>query len=295
MGVDSNQSARSGYAAQGQNADRSSTFSWKKSGTDQNTPQKGLSFGGSLKPQPARQSGSSQPDHDTCEQAISAMVSRSYNGMKEALQLLGLPDYPLSFVPGRELKLCGHQLREEINEMIHHWMTDEKDDFYSALSKIKGIVAKPILTEEELDLLDSKEEWQKTLGPDGGVMFTRRQDGPQPPLEDDDDDDEVIDVTPDGTRLSSSAKTSGMAARNAQSKMAEQAGTGLQEQDYYALLGVNRKASLQEIRTRFRALVLTAHPEKGGDPDTFHKLNKAYSVLSDPAKRQEYDAESSGR
>ena len=57
--------------------------------------------------------------------------------------------------------------------MIHHWMTDEKerltdvatassmfeplqDDFYSALSKIKGIVSKPILTEEELDLLDSK-------------------------------------------------------------------------------------------------------------------------------------------
>ena len=31
-----------------------------------------------------------------------------------------------------------------------------QDDFYSALSKIKGIVAKPILTEEELDLLDSK-------------------------------------------------------------------------------------------------------------------------------------------
>ncbi|CAE7201676.1 unnamed protein product [Symbiodinium sp. CCMP2592] len=108
------------------------------------------------------------------------MVSRSYNGMKEALQLLGLPDcweqsdirvwidtclcpvqtgcqdYPLSFVPGRELKLCGHHLREEINEMIHHWMTDEKDDFYSALTKIKSIVAKPILTEEELDLLDSK-------------------------------------------------------------------------------------------------------------------------------------------
>ena len=31
-----------------------------------------------------------------------------------------------------------------------------KDDFYGALTKIKGIVAKPILTEEELDLLDSK-------------------------------------------------------------------------------------------------------------------------------------------
>ncbi|CAE7376939.1 DNAJ1 [Symbiodinium natans] len=212
------------------------------------------------------------------------MVSRSYNGMKEALQLLGLPDYPLSFVPGRELKLCGHHLREEINEMIHHWMTDEKDDFYSALSKIKGIVSKPILTEEELDLLDSKEEWQKTLGPDGGVMFTRRQDGPPPPQEDD-DDEEVIDVNPDGTRLGSSGGTSGSAARK------ESGSKAVSEQDYYALLGVSATASLQEIRTRFRALVLTAHPEKGGDPETFHKLNKAYSVLSDPAKRQEYDAE----
>ncbi|CAE6971949.1 DNAJ1 [Symbiodinium microadriaticum] len=274
---------RSGYPAQ---AGRSSTFSWKKGGTDQETQQnerKGLSFGGSLKSEPSRQADPSRPDHDTCEQAISAMVSRSYNGMKEALQLLGLPDYPLSFVPGRELKLCGHHLREEINEMIHHWMTDEKDDFYSALTKIRGIVAKPILTEEELDLLDSKEEWQKTLGPHGDVMFTRRQDGPKPPVEDDDDDDEVIDVNPDGTRMRS-AEAPGVAARN---------GTGHEapSEDYYTLLGVSPTSSLQEIRTRFRALVLTAHPEKGGDPETFHKLNKAYSVLSDPAKRKEYDAE----
>eukprot|EP00438_Fugacium_kawagutii_P020780 Skav202431 [mRNA] locus=scaffold5371:64145:65536:- [translate_table: standard] len=43
------------------------------------------------------------------------------------------------------------------------------------------------------------------------------------------------------------------------------------------------------IKTSLAFMVMTAHPEKGGDPKTFQRLNKAYSVLSDPKKRQEYD------
>ncbi|CAJ1432023.1 unnamed protein product [Effrenium voratum] len=150
-----------GYASSPQpQAPGSQAFTWKKA--DQ-AAGKGLSFGGSLKSTPppaaapAPAADSRRPGHDACEQAISAMISRTYNGMKEGLQMLGLPDYPLSFAPGRELKLCGHHVREEINEMIHHWMTDEKEDFYTALAKIKGVVSKPILTEEELDLLDGKD------------------------------------------------------------------------------------------------------------------------------------------
>eukprot|EP00929_Paragymnodinium_shiwhaense_P051289 TRINITY_DN25821_c0_g1_i1.p1 TRINITY_DN25821_c0_g1~~TRINITY_DN25821_c0_g1_i1.p1 ORF type:complete len:841 (+),score=192.67 TRINITY_DN25821_c0_g1_i1:160-2682(+) len=60
--------------------------------------------------------------------------------------------------------------------------------------------------------------------------------------------------------------------------------------DYYALIGVERGASVQEIRTKFRQRVLQEHPDKGGDPKKFKQLNKAYNVLSDPEKRKRYDA-----
>jgi len=60
--------------------------------------------------------------------------------------------------------------------------------------------------------------------------------------------------------------------------------------DYYALIGVDRTADLRDIRAKFRAKVLTEHPDKGGDPKHFQLLNKAYNVLADPEKRRRYDA-----
>jgi len=69
--------------------------------------------------------------------------------------------------------------------------------------------------------------------------------------------------------------------RYAQLKMAEP--------DYYKLIGVERTASLQEIRSKFRAKVLAEHPDKGGDPRKFQVLNKAYNILTDPEKRRRYD------
>mmetsp|Transcript_53099 Transcript_53099/g.153156 ORF Transcript_53099/g.153156 Transcript_53099/m.153156 type:complete len:840 (+) Transcript_53099:69-2588(+) len=62
------------------------------------------------------------------------------------------------------------------------------------------------------------------------------------------------------------------------------------EPDYYGLLGVERTAELREIRAKFRAKVLTDHPDKGGDPKHFQMLNKAYNVLADPEKRKRYDS-----
>lgn len=62
------------------------------------------------------------------------------------------------------------------------------------------------------------------------------------------------------------------------------------EPDYYSLIGVQRNATLHEIRSKFRQKVLAEHPDKGGDPVKFQLLNKAYNVLTDVEKRNRYDA-----
>merc|ERR1719499_327814 len=58
---------------------------------------------------------------------------------------------------------------------------------------------------------------------------------------------------------------------------------------YYDLLGVDKKASYDEIRKAFRKLALKNHPDRGGDKEKFQELNAAYEVLSDKEKRDLYD------
>lgn len=60
--------------------------------------------------------------------------------------------------------------------------------------------------------------------------------------------------------------------------------------DYYNVLGVDRKASQDEIKKAFRKLAHKYHPDKGGqDESRFKEITEAYSVLSDDKKRREYD------
>ncbi|MFA4930516.1 MAG: molecular chaperone DnaJ [Patescibacteria group bacterium] len=63
-------------------------------------------------------------------------------------------------------------------------------------------------------------------------------------------------------------------------------------EDYYKILGVSKSASEGEIKKAYRKLAHKYHPDKGGGKageEKFKKINEAYRVLSDPAKRSSYD------
>ncbi len=61
--------------------------------------------------------------------------------------------------------------------------------------------------------------------------------------------------------------------------------------DFYQLLGVDKKASKEDIKKAFRKLAHQYHPDKkGGDEAKFKEVSEAYSVLSDDKKRAEYDS-----
>ncbi len=59
--------------------------------------------------------------------------------------------------------------------------------------------------------------------------------------------------------------------------------------DYYATLGVDKKASPDDIKKAFRKLAHKLHPDKGGDEAKFKEVTEAYAVLSDEKRRREYD------
>merc|ERR1712194_707101 len=58
---------------------------------------------------------------------------------------------------------------------------------------------------------------------------------------------------------------------------------------YYEALSVDKKASAADIKKAYRKLAVKHHPDKGGDPEKFKEITKAYEVLSDEEKRQLYD------
>ena len=67
----------------------------------------------------------------------------------------------------------------------------------------------------------------------------------------------------------------------------------MEYKDYYKILGIDRKASIDEIKKKYRKLALEFHPDRNqGDKqaeEQFKNINEAYQVLSDESKRKRYD------
>ena len=62
--------------------------------------------------------------------------------------------------------------------------------------------------------------------------------------------------------------------------------------DYYAILGVDRRAGDREIKKAFRKLAMQYHPDRNSDPQAetkFRQIAEAYEVLGDATKRKQYD------
>jgi DnaJ-class molecular chaperone len=68
----------------------------------------------------------------------------------------------------------------------------------------------------------------------------------------------------------------------------------MDSKDYYRILGVETDAGADKIKAAYRELAFQYHPDRNEkNPDASEKmkqLNEAYAVLSNPAKRREYDS-----
>jgi curved DNA-binding protein CbpA len=66
------------------------------------------------------------------------------------------------------------------------------------------------------------------------------------------------------------------------------------KKDYYAILGVGRDASPEEVRRAYRKKALELHPDRNGGSreaeESFKELTEAYAVLGDPDRRAAYEA-----
>jgi curved DNA-binding protein CbpA len=59
--------------------------------------------------------------------------------------------------------------------------------------------------------------------------------------------------------------------------------------DPYEVLGVARAAAADTIKSAYRDKVRASHPDRGGDPDAFIEVVRAFGLLSDPDTRRLFD------
>ncbi len=68
---------------------------------------------------------------------------------------------------------------------------------------------------------------------------------------------------------------------------------GAEFKDYYAILGVPKTASAEELKKSYRQLARQYHPDVATDKrhaeEKFKEINEAYQVLGEPGNRQKYD------
>ena len=65
-----------------------------------------------------------------------------------------------------------------------------------------------------------------------------------------------------------------------------------EKRDYYEVLGVQKDATKEQLKTTYRKLAMQYHPDRNkaaGAEERFKEISEAYAVLSDDAKRAQYD------
>ena len=68
----------------------------------------------------------------------------------------------------------------------------------------------------------------------------------------------------------------------------------MEQKDYYKILAIEQNATQKQIKEAYRKLAFEYHPDRNNNhksaSDKMKEINEAYSVLSDPYKRKQYDA-----
>lgn len=59
---------------------------------------------------------------------------------------------------------------------------------------------------------------------------------------------------------------------------------------HYQSLGLKFDATQDEIKSAYRRLAGVHHPDRGGAPEVFRRIQAAYEAIGDPKARREYDA-----